>query len=583
MLSVEHNISLATARNWQRLNVASQNKLKTRANKTRSDKNIIPLEYFSYKENIALITDLINFIQSNHYAIDSVLYSLSINLLNKKNILQKQYVKQVLQDYYQQFNAKKIEILIKYSLPKQEKDILGLIYQSLLGEGEKNLMGSYYTPHDIAYNMIKDFDLSSDKTFFDPSCGSGAYFLALNAINPMKLFGIDKDAHAVFIAKINLLLKYNELDFIPQIFCIDYLNDNNDLFSNNNLSNMKFDYIATNPPWGANSKYHSEYISSNETFSLFFVKAFSQLKENGKIHFLLPQAVLNVKTHKDIRHFILTQCCLEKITEYSGSFTGVVTKYIDIQVSNSEKKDYFIYQNHQQQEKIKISELYKTEHIVFNFLDKKDNEIIEIAKKKGVFNLSQSTWALGIVTGNNKEKLLSFRQPETEVIYTGKEIQAYILKPARNYIKYERQNFQQVAKDEIYRSKEKLVYKFISNKLVFAYDNSGSLFLNSANILIPKIQGMSVKTVMAFLNSEIYQFLYSKMFGEIKILKGNLMQLPFLLLNREENQLLTDLVDNYLTNNNTEILNKINDTIYSLFGFSNQQIAYIKEKLYGTT
>ena len=32
------------------------------------------------------------------------------------------------------------------------------------------------------------------------------------------------------------------------------------------------------------------------------------------------------------------------------------------------------------------------------------------------------------------------------------------------------------------------------------------------------------------------------------------MQLPFLLLNKEENQLLTDLVDSYLNNNNTEIL-----------------------------
>lgn len=141
MLLTEHNISIATARNWKRLNVASQNKLKTRANKTRSDKNIIPLEYFSYKENIALITDLINFIQLNHYTIASVLYSLSVNLLNKKNILQKQFVTQVLRDYCQQFNAQKIDALIEYSLPEQEQDILGLVYQSLLSEGEKKFNG----------------------------------------------------------------------------------------------------------------------------------------------------------------------------------------------------------------------------------------------------------------------------------------------------------------------------------------------------------------------------------------------------------------------------------------------------------
>ena len=95
-----------------------------------------------------------------------------------------------------------------------------------------------------------------------------------------------------------------------------------------------------------------------------------------------------------------------------------------------------------------------------------------------------------------------------EKIYTGKEIKPYFLEQARHYIFYQRQALQQTAKEEYYRAKEKLVYKFISKKLVFAYDNTGSLFLNSANILIPSIPNMSIKTVMAFLNTPLYQFLY---------------------------------------------------------------------------
>ena len=69
----------------------------------------------------------------------------------------------MLQDYCQQFNTQKIDTLIKHSLPEQEQDILGLVYQSLLSEGEKNLMGSYYTPNHISCNIIKNFDLSNNK------------------------------------------------------------------------------------------------------------------------------------------------------------------------------------------------------------------------------------------------------------------------------------------------------------------------------------------------------------------------------------------------------------------------------------
>ncbi|MBR5675872.1 MAG: hypothetical protein IKX14_05495, partial [Neisseriaceae bacterium] len=89
MLNTQTLISSATERNWQRLNVVSQNKLRKRANKTCSEKQIIPFEYFSDKNNISHINNLLNLIQQNEYDISSVLYSLSINLLKKENIFYK--------------------------------------------------------------------------------------------------------------------------------------------------------------------------------------------------------------------------------------------------------------------------------------------------------------------------------------------------------------------------------------------------------------------------------------------------------------------------------------------------------------
>ena len=168
-----------------------------------------------------------------------------------------------------------------------------------------------------------------------------------------------------------------------------------------------------------------------------------------------------------------------------------------------------------------------------------------------------------------------------EPIYTGKEIQPYCLKKNKNYIIYNRSDFQQVAKDEYYRVAEKLVYKFISNKLIFAYDDSKSLFLNSANILIPSIPNMSVKTVMGFLNSELYQYLYSTLFFEMKILKGTLIELPFPAISSVQNDIITNYVQRIISGERNYI-DRLQNVIYSVFDISEEQKKYIKGKVYGT-
>lgn len=209
-----------------------------------------------------------------------------------------------------------------------------------------------------------------------------------------------------------------------------------------------------------------------------------------------------------------------------------------------------------------------------------DTEIVNLCKTAGKYNLEGSIWALGVVTGDNKGKLKSSPSPELEAIYTGKEIIPYGLKSPNNYIFYDRKTFQQVAKEEYYRAPEKLVYKFISNKLVFAYDDKQRLFLNSANILIPKIPGMNIKTVMALLNSDLFSFLYQKMFGEVKILKGNLLQLPFPEISTEQDSRISVLVDSIISGcaDDVELLQS---EIYLLFNLSNEQIKHIRSVLYG--
>lgn len=75
---------------------------------------------------------------------------------------------------------------------------------------------------------------------------------------------------------------------------------------------------------------------------------------------------------------------------------------------------------------------------------------------------------------------------------------------------------------------------------------------------------MSTKTVLAFLNSSLYQFLYEKLFGELKVLKGNLMELPFPKIDSETNNTLTMLVEEIISEGKNN-QNDIDEIIYNVY------------------
>lgn len=573
------DISGATMRNWARLNPARKEKLTTRANKRLSKKQIVPVEYFTDQNNIAFVRKLIGWMNDNSWDTKRVLYSVAVKMLQDKGILHAAHVQSVLRE----FGLEAIPELSRLALPADEWDLLGLIYQSAQLEGKKNATGAYYTPRAIVSNMIKGFDFSSGQTFLDPCCGSGSFLLAAEYASPGQLFGFDNDPAAVMTAKVNLLLRYHDCAFAPQVFCLDYLRVKNPPSEADMLRSAKFNYIATNPPWGAvsaDSRVPPE-ITSGESFSCFFVNAFRQLRDNGTICFLFPESILKVKAHKDIRTFLLNSCRMERITAYDGAFSGVTTKYVDITCKKERPSASLLLSDRMGTRKIRTSGFGETENRVFCFLAAEDMDIIHKIKSMGQYDLSQSVWALGIITGDNKNKLKHTRENGCEAIYTGKEIARYTLKPAGNYLLYDRSRLQQAAREEYYRADEKLVYKFISNKPVFAYDDSKSLFLNSANILIPNIPHMGIKTVMAFLNSELFQYLYLKMFGEVKILKGNLTELPFPEITEEQNRYFERIVDDILGGDGARD-NALQSAVYAVYDLSEKQIFHIRRSLAAT-
>ena len=136
--------------------------------------------------------------------------------------------------------------------------------------------------------------------------------------------------------------------------------------------------------------------------------------------------------------------------------------------------------------------------------------------------------------------------------------------------RYLKELFQQVAPEYKYRVPEKLIYKFISNKLIFAYDKDRSLTLNSANILLPKIEGYPIKIILAFLNSKFYQFIFIKKFNTHKVLRGDLEKLPFPVLKNENISTISLLVDKAIKGE--DIQEELDLKLMKIIGLSIQQI-----------
>ena len=466
-----------------------------------------------------------------------------------------------------------------------DKDILGFIYQSLITEGEKNITGQYYTNRSVVEYILNGKALSENETFLDPCCGSGAFLMGVYTNNPSNLYGFDINPIAVMIASANLIIKYSEIEFTPNVFCIDYLDK--DLFMNSRADiPFKYDNIYTNPPWGSDKEglYTANYplIKSKERASMVIAESLKRLKENGTLYFLLPTSLLKIKSHNDIRRYILSNTTIHQIDIYKDRFDGVFTDYFSIKLTPQKtQKQSYVITNDKGGSIVTLPDSdYALGNIAIENFSMLDNSIISKMESSCNDKLSHSTWALGIVTGDNKNKVKKERAEGLEPIYVGKHVTPFKLQDESSYILFDPENFQQCAKEEYFRAPEKLIYRFIAKYPIVAYDDKQCLCLNSANILIPDLDSISIKSVAALLNSTLYHYYYSLRFSDIKVLKGNLQELPFPKLTKEQDEELSALVtDIQSTSFSIEYKHELDQIVYSIFGINSIEQKQIISRL----
>jgi hypothetical protein len=468
------------------------------------------------------------------------------------------------------------------------EDILGLMYISCKNIGKRKASGSYYTPTNIVKKLISKLDFSNTLKILDPCCGTGNFLLQLpDTISFDSVYGNDIDNISVKITRLNMALKYGAT--VEAIY--EHITECNFL-KDNTLSD--FQYIVGNPPWGfefsesekneLRCRFKSAADKNIESYDVFIEQGLNQLSDNGHLAFVLPEAILNVRAHRNIREIILEKSSIRNLDFLGNVFDSVQCPCIilDLECTHLPLSTMGMKVTGEKTFTINTNRKVTSEYFSFTTTDE-EYKVLDKIKNIGnaAFLQGNADFALGIVTGNNREYISDRKTRENEMILRGTDICKYHINPTNNYIIFKPESFQQVARTEMYRAPEKLLYRFISNQLVFAYDDQQTLSLNSCNIVIPKIPGIGMKYVLAILNSSVAQFIYQREFNSVKVLRSHIEKIPIPLVDYATQTRIIHVTDKLISGlEPTEaqmVYEELDMMISELFMLNSHEIKIIKK------
>ena len=493
-------------------------RLRTRANKSGSDNTLIPKEYLGHPALFETIQGIVDTFSNASLDLNATMFVVALRVLELRGEVklnpsasfpelsayqawQRNAIKTEMHQWQatlpERLEATGYQTIYVAITQVAADDFMGLVYQSLNREGDKSNKGSYYTPSNIINDSLCQQSCSGG-SFLDPCCGTGNYLLHASKalhVSPENLYGFDSDPLAVRIARLNVYLAFPAYTATLNIECLNALTElaTGDVFCSSNDLLSSIDFIATNPPWGAykNSAglFHPSCgINSTEAFALFLAKSLTILREGGMLSFILPESFLNIRTHREIRSLILDNTKIVRMVKLGRPFTGVFTTVIRLDLINEKPTPEWsiAIEDNGSSYPVEQRRFQRNAYQSFDIdvTSSEDHIINKLYATEHATLYGNADWALGIVTGNNAKYVRTDKAIGMEAVIRGSDIAKFKINNPQSFIYFEPSAFQQVAQESLYRAEEKLIYKFISKSLAFAYDDQQRLTLNSANIVI---------------------------------------------------------------------------------------------------
>lgn len=387
------------------------------------------------------------------------------------------------------------------------KDPGGRLYQLLADLGSRSSRGLFFTAGESASGVLSElFPLEGEGAIWDPCCGSGAFLVSLMeaGVPASRIWGTDNDFLSVRLAQVNLFLA-GVSD--PQIRVIHA-----DSLSTLNTCKIPplLDLIVTNPPWGryADGVVAGKRPTGEDAFVRFLRLGLSRCRRGGRLAYLLPESVLGVKRHAKIRKELRQNGDSISFRLLGRIFPGVYSRAVLLVLRKNSSpracEDGSPFLMIKEPEKVLVEKMEQVPH-----------------RKLG----ESCQWLMGIVTGDNNRFVRFSPEKGTVPVVAGPDIgRNTLIRPSRHLI-YNRDALQQCGPDNLYQQ-PKILYRFITEDPVFAWDREGQYMLNSVNAFIPDGSIWSLRDWELVLNHPLIRFYYRKKFGGVKVLKRALSALP---------------------------------------------------------
>lgn len=395
------------------------------------------------------------------------------------------------------------------------------------------------------------------------------------------------------------------------------------------LRNRPFDIIVSNPPyitvWGIDSKTKGYLQKSYQcargrfnTFTVFLERAMELSGAEGRVGFVVPEGLLTNVEYQPIREYILDNSRVLNITTMpSDTFAAAVDTIVII----LEKED---------------NEARRRANKVEVVISRESDSVTQTA----AYRISQNLFA-----SNEYRMFLIFLTPELQPIYRklhsdtvplkrlleiqqgiiysglpkgevfannkldndyvrildGRDIARYqnnyTLKPENRYLKYGK-HLHRPREERLFLAPEKLLLQRKSTKLVATYDDEQFFALNTLYVLISRQakDGVSLKYLLALLNSSLMNWVYSKTWVGWQVTIPALDILPIKTADKDAQQRLEGLVGEMLKLNKqlnkpkiahqketiqkeiASIDSEIDNEVYEIYGLTEKERKIVKSQ-----
>lgn len=386
-----------------------------------------------------------------------------------------------------------------------------------------------------------------------------------------------------------------------------------------------FDVIIANPPYvftrgsnfskGFKDMIRAQYetgIGKLNLFSIFIERGLKLLKPDGDLIYIVPNTLFRATPYKPLRKYIVSNYAIKQIVDLrEGIFENVTASTTIIEIARNKDVDVSVdiidsvedLRSRKVSRVVHQNKFINSEYVFSIYLEKNTNVLFDkLLLNSEKLGLICRDIINGIVTPKGKDKFITNKKlnENYKPFLEGKDIDAYIIRPNKRFILFDRKKLHRARPEYVWDAKEKLIIRRIGGgdrALFVAYDNSNYYTFASTNLILLKENvWANIKYVLALLNSKLLNYYYVENFTNrssltVNVSKTYLELLPIKKISVSEQKQFIELADRILAITRNEDYTKnsskksevrkyqerINQMVYKLYGLTEKEIKVVED------